>query len=141
MVLVVLGVIVAVLARLAAFSWARQPLGVVRSTGSVELRVGARRVGAGGRCGDSGELAIEAGRIDMSVGGRNVLSVPIAQVEAALGSAPRPSLRLTGDGWDVLIVVDRERPVPVAVGRLGRLRQATTARVVIDALREAAAEA
>ena len=137
MVLVVAGVVGVVCARFAALWWARQPLGVVRVDGSVELRVGARRVGATGRCGDSGELAIEAGRLEMSVGDRTVLSIPIDQVDAAFRSAPRPSVWLTGGAWDVIVVVDRERPVPVAVGRLGAVRQETTALVVIEAVREA----
>ena len=136
----VVGVVGVACARLVSLCWAGQPLGAVRIDGSVALRVGARRIDATGRCGDSGELAIEAGRIEMSQGDRTVLSIPIALVEAELQTEPRPSLWLTGDGWDVVLVVDRERPVPVVVGRIGGLRQTTTAQVVVDAIREAATE-
>ena len=140
-VLVVLGAVGLVSARLGALWWARQPVGVVHIADSVELRVGARRIDAEGRCGDSGELVIAGERLEVTVGDRTILSTPIVHVGAALRSVPRPSLWLTGDGWNVSIVVDRERPVPVAVGRIGRLRQATTAQVVVGALSEAAAAA
>ena len=140
-VLAILGVIGAVCARLAALWWARQPLGAVRVAGHVELRVGARRLDAMGRCGDSGQLEITDGRLEVTVGDRTILSVPIADAGAALCADPRPSLRLTGDGWVVSLVVDRQRPVPVAIGRIGVLRQTTTAQVVIDALRKMAAQA
>ena len=72
-VLVVVGVAGMISARVAALWWARQPLGVVRLDGRVEVRVGARRVDAEGRCGDSGELAIAAGRLEMAVAGRTRL--------------------------------------------------------------------
>ncbi len=140
-VLVVVGVAGMISARVAALWWARQPLGVVRLDGRVEVRVGARRVDAEGRCGDSGELAIAAGRLEMAVAGRTIVSTPVGRVGAAVRSDPRPSLRLSGDGWSVTLVVDRERPVPVVVGRIGALRQATTSQVVLDALREATAAA
>ena len=131
-VLVVVGVAGMISARVAALWWARQPLGVVRLDGRVEVRVGARRVD---------ELAIAAGRLEMAVAGRTIVSTPVGRVGAAVRSDPRPSLRLSGDGWSVTLVVDRERPVPVAVGRIGALRQATTSQVVLDALSEATAAA
>ena len=140
-VLVVMGVVGIVSARFAALWWARQPLGAVRLDGSVEVRVGARRVDADGRCGDSGELAIAAGRLEVTVAGRTIVSTPLGRIGATVPSDPRPFLRLSGDGWNVSLVVDRERPVPVVVGRIGELRQAATAQVVVDALREAVATA
>lgn len=140
-VLVVVAVLGMIAARAVAWWWAGQPLGVVRSGGRLDLRVGIRRVDASGHCGDSGELRIHDGRLELTVGADRIVSVPVATVVAVLGSAPRPSLWLTGEGWAFAVVVDRTRPVPVVIGGIGGRRQATTAQLVAATLEEAAAEA
>lgn len=137
-VLLAVGVIGAVGARMAALWWARQPVGLVRFDDGVQLRLGARRVDASGHCANSGELAIAEGRLEITAGGETVLSLPAGHVDVEVRSAPRPSILVIGEDREMSVVVDRERPVPVAVGRIGRLRQATMARLVADALGEAA---
>lgn len=139
-VLVVVAAVGVVAARIVSVWWAEQPLGIVRIDGRVELGVGARRVDDSGHCGDSGELRIHGGRLELTVGADRVLSVPAVAVDTELRAAPRPSLRLSGEGWAYAVVVDRARPVPVVIGAIGRRRQATTAEVVVHALADARAE-
>ena len=128
----------AVAARFALMWWARQPIGVVHIDQRASLRVGARLMDASGRCDGDGELVVEDGRIRVTMGDATVLWQPVVAVEGAVSTQPRPAVRLSGEGWSLLVVVDRARPVPVAVGQIGRLRQTTTAQLVIDAIGEVA---
>ena len=72
------------------------------------------------------------------MGDATVLWQAVVAVAGAVCTQPRPAVRLSGEGWSLLVVVDRARPVPVAVGQIGRLRQTTTAQLVIDAIGEVA---
>ena len=69
---------------------------------------------------------------------KTVLWQAVVAVAGAVCTQPRPAVRLSGEGWSLVVVVDRARPVPVAGGQIGRLRQATTAQLVIDAIGEVA---
>lgn len=136
----VLVVLAVVAARAAMFWWARQPIGPVHTDGRVELRVAARLLEPGGRCEGDGRLVVANGRVQVTMGNSSVLARPVEEVTAAVITEPRPAVALSGAGWRRLVVVDRVRPVPVATGPIGRVRQTTTAQVVIGAIGESVRE-
>ena len=120
--------------------WAGVPMGAIHQAGRVTLALPCRVVDADGRCGGDGELRLGAGALQVREAGRKLLNVPVAEVTGEVVNLPRPSLVLRASGTRLAVVVDRVRPVPVIVGPLGRLRQTTSAQVVIGALGEAVRE-